>query len=62
MWDCIVGGEAEEGHSQSLAQPSAAAEPGESAFDDPALGQDDEVLGVIRPFDDLDRHLRKHFT
>ena len=38
-----------------LGQPSAAAKPGKSAFDDPALGQHDEGPG-IRPLDDLDRH------
>jgi hypothetical protein len=29
-----------------LGQPSAAAKPGKGAFDDPALGEHDEGLGV----------------
>ena len=35
-------------------QSSAAAEPSEGAFDDPALGQCDEACGLIRSLDDLD--------
>ena len=59
------GGEAEEGERLAVeafpifGQSAAAAEPGEGAFDDPALGQDDEGLGLIRPLDDLDRHARQ---
>ena len=36
-------------HSQSFGQSAAAAKPSEGAFDDPALGQDDEAfrLGPI---------------
>jgi len=43
-----------------LCQSATAAEPGETAFDDPALGQDGEALGLIRPLDDLDRHPRQN--
>jgi Putative transposase of IS4/5 family (DUF4096) len=59
-----VGGEVEEGERLAveafpvLGQRSAATEPGEGTFD-PALGQDEEVLGVIRPLDDLNRDLRE---
>src|SRR5271165_5274695 len=59
------GGEAEEGERLAveafpiLGQSAAAAEPGESGFDDPALGQDDEGLGRIRPLNDLDHHARQ---
>ena len=35
-------------------QFSAAIKPGDGAFDDPALRQDDEALCLIRSFDDLD--------
>lgn len=51
-------GEAEEGGDGSRVtlevadQPSVAADPGEGAFDDPALGQDDEAMGVAA-LDDL---------
>src|SRR5437660_795140 len=54
------GGEEEEGERFAveafpvLGQPSAAAEPSQGAFADPALGQDDEGLGLIRPLNDLD--------
>jgi len=60
------GGEAEEGERLAveafpiLGQSATAAEPGETAFDDPALGQDGEALGLIRPLDDLDRHARQN--
>src|SRR5512134_463923 len=36
-------------------EASAAVEPTEGAFDDPALRQDDEALGSVRSFDDLQR-------
>src|SRR5271165_3698979 len=54
------GGEAQEGERLAveafpiLGQSAAAAEPGQSAFNDPALGQDDEAFDLIRSFDDLD--------
>ena len=57
--------EAEEGERLSVeafpipGQSATATKPGEGAFDDPALGQDDEGLGLIRSLDDLDRHLRE---
>ena len=60
------GGEAEEGEGLAveafpiLGQSAAAAKPGKGAFDDPALGQDGEALGPIRPLDDLDRHARQN--
>ena len=37
-----------------LGQSAAAAKPGEGAFDDPALGQDDEAFGVTQSLDDLE--------
>jgi hypothetical protein len=37
-----------------LGQSSAAAEPGECAFDDPAFGQRDEACGLTRPLENLD--------
>ena len=37
-----------------LGEPAAAVEPGDGALDDPAFGFDDEALGVIGAFDDLD--------
>jgi len=40
-----------------LGQPAAAIEPGDGAFDDPALGQHNEALGLIRAFDDFDVEL-----
>jgi hypothetical protein len=40
-------------------QSSAAAEPSEGAFDDPALGQCDEACGLIRSLDDLDIDARQ---
>jgi len=43
-----------------LGQSSAAAEPSEGAFDDPALGQRDEACGLIRPLDDLDSDVRQN--
>ena len=61
----MEGGETEEAERLAaegfpvIGQPSAAAEPGEGAFDDPALGQDEKVLGLIRAFDNLNRHLRE---
>jgi hypothetical protein len=36
-----------------LGQPAAAVEPGDGAFDAPALGQHDEALGPIGALDDL---------
>ena len=47
-------------HSQSLASLSAAAKPGEGAFDDPALGQDDEAAGVTQSLDDLEVDARQN--
>src|ERR1700722_20944397 len=41
-------------------QSSAAAEPSEGAFDDPALGQCDEPCGLIRSLDDLDVDARQN--
>ena len=35
-----------------LGEASAAVEPAEGTFDDPALGQDGEALGGVRSFDD----------
>ena len=43
-----------------LGQSSAAAEPSEGAFDDPALGQCDEPCGLIRSLDDLDVDARQN--
>ena len=43
-----------------LDQSSAAAEPSEGAFNDPALWQRDEACGVIRPLDDLDGDARQN--
>jgi len=36
-----------------LGEPSASVEPGDGAFDDPTLGQDDEALGLVGSFDDF---------
>ena len=33
-------------HSQSLAKPAAAVEPGDGAFDDPALGKTRKAFGL----------------
>src|SRR5271157_5399552 len=58
------GGKVEEGERLAieafpiLGQPSAAAEPSQRAFADPALGQHDEGLGLIRPLNDLDLYAR----
>src|SRR5271165_2924330 len=60
------GGEAQEGERLAveafpiLGQSSAAAEPGQAAFDDPALGQDDEAFDLIRSFDDFDVEARQN--
>jgi len=43
-----------------LGQSSAASEPSEGAFDDPALGQRDEACGLPRPLDDLDCDARQN--
>ena len=43
-----------------LGEPSAAAEPGEGSFNDPAFGQDDEALGLIGALDDFDVHARQN--
>ena len=43
-----------------LGQSSAAVEPGEGAFDDPALGQNDEACGLIRSLDDFDVDARQN--
>ena len=43
-------------HSQSIGEPSAATEPRQGPLDDPALGQDEESLGLIGSLDDLDVH------
>src|SRR3981081_4316849 len=37
-----------------LGQPAAALEPGDSALEDPGLGEDDEAVGLIGAFDDFD--------
>ena len=42
-------------HSQS----AAAAKPGEGAFDDPALGQNQEAFGVAQSLDDLEVDARQ---
>src|SRR5208282_3349936 len=60
------GGEAQEGKRLAveafpiLGQSAAATEPGQGAFDDPALGQGDEAFRLIRPFDDLDVDARQN--
>jgi hypothetical protein len=36
-------------------QTSASVEPGDGPLDDPALGFDNEALGVLTPFDDFNR-------
>ena len=38
-----------------LGETTAAVEPADGAFDDPALRFNDETLGVIATFDDRDR-------
>ena len=43
-----------------LGQSSAAAEPNECAFDDPAFGQRDEACGLTRSLDDLDVDARQN--
>ena len=43
-----------------LGQSSAAAEPSECAFDDPALWERDEACGLTRPLDDLDVEARQN--
>ena len=59
-------GEAQEGERfvvkafPVLGQSSTAAEPGEGAFDDPALGQRDEAYGLTGPFDNLDGDARQN--
>ena len=39
-----------------LGEPSASSEPGEGSLDDPSFGQDDEALGLIGAFEDLNVH------
>ena len=72
MQDCIAfaaetdGGEAQEGERLAieafpiLGQSAAAAEPGQGAFDDPALWQSDEPFGLVRSLDDLDGDAREN--
>ena len=73
MHDCIAfaqheadGGEAEEGQRLAieafpiLGKSAAAAKPGEGAFDDPALGQNDEAFGVAESLDDLEVDARQN--
>ena len=36
-----------------FAEPAVVVDPGDGAFDDPAAGQQDETLGGVRAFDDL---------
>ena len=54
MCDPDPGLGAGDGSLEVLGESSASAEPGEGALDDPAPGQQDEALGGIRSFDDLD--------
>ena len=60
------GGEAQEGEGLAveafpiLGQSAAAAKPGEGAFDDPALRQDDEAWGVTQSLDDLEDDAREN--
>ena len=54
MGDPDPGLGAGDGSLEVLGEPSAPAEPGEGALDDPTPGQQDEALGGIRSFDDLD--------
>ena len=41
-----------------LGETTAAIEPADGAFDDPALRFNDEAFGVVATFDDLDRQDR----
>jgi hypothetical protein len=43
-----------------LGQSAAAAESGEGAFDDPALGQNDEAFGVAQSLDNLEVDARQN--
>ena len=46
--------------SPVLGEPSAAIQPGNSALDDPAFGQDDKSVALIRTFDDLNVDMRQN--
>ena len=42
-----------------LGEPAATVEPGDGAFNDPALGFNDEAFGVVTTFDDFDLQVRQ---
>ena len=44
-----------------LGEPSAAVEPGNGAFDDPAFGQDNKSFGPIGTLDDFNVEMRENF-
>src|SRR6516225_3888658 len=60
------GGEAQEGERLAveafpiLGESAAAAKPGEGAFDDPALGQNDEAFCAAQSLDDLEVDARQN--